>query len=73
MYYIALWQTNKTGYNLTAGGDTGKGESNANAVLTEEDVRFIRGLYNSKTTIKKYDIYQEYFSNKCSYTVFKKV
>ena len=73
IYWIKYYDSNKTGYNVTAGGEHCRGEDNANAKVTEQDVIFIRELYDSKTPLKKKYIYDTYFANKISYRGFEKI
>ena len=44
IYWIEYFDTFNNGYNMTKGGDGGYivGEHNPRAIVTEEDVRFIR-------------------------------
>lgn len=72
-YWISYFQSNIVGYNLTKGGDHNVGESNPKAQLTEQDVCFIRELYNSKTSMKKDEIYDQFFSERCGKRAFQKV
>ena len=73
IYWIAFYQTYGDGYNQTPGGDHNIGESNPNAKVTEQDVAFIRKIYDSKTKIKKHILYEEYFSNKLTFRGFEKI
>lgn len=72
IYYISLYNSTKTGYNMTTGGDHNVGSANPMADLSEEDIKFIRELYNSKTYMKKYEIYEKYFKHKCGKRAFEK-
>lgn len=72
-YYVKLYDSINKGYNIIDGGQGHVGTANPNADLTEEDVCFIREIYNSKTSIKKIDIYNNYFKNKCGLRAFEKV
>lgn len=73
IYWIEYYDSYNNGYNLTPGGDHNVGESNPNAVLTIEDVKTIRNIYNSKTLEHKIDIYNRLFINKCGLRAFQKV
>lgn len=73
MYWVKYYGTYENGYNQTPGGDHNIGESNPNAKLTEQDVVFIRNLYNSKTVIKKHSLYEEYFQDKIAFRGFEKI
>lgn len=49
IYWIKYYNSYSDGYNMTEGGDRhSSGENNGRAILTEEDVRKIRGYYNSR-------------------------
>ena len=72
-YYINFYNSIIDGYNIIEGGQGHVGEANPNATLKEEDVVLIRKIYNSKTSKKKIDIYNELFINKCSLRAFEKV
>ena len=65
-----LWE-NSNGYNMTSGGNGAIGEENRRAVLTEEDVYFIRNSYASQKP--KIEIYRKYFQNKISFSGFDAV
>lgn len=66
-YYINLYDTRNTGYNIIAGGIPNHGEANPNAKLTEKDVYYIRECYNNH--MDKREVYKE-FSNKISWLYF---
>lgn len=63
IYFISYYNSYKQGYNATPGGD-GKGKDgsrgslNGRALLTEEDVIYIRECYNAHIPFKK--VYEEY-------------
>ncbi len=62
-YYIAYYNSYKNGYNASEGGDAvgnniHPGESNGRALLTEEDVIYIRECYNAHIPFKT--VYEEY-------------
>ena len=61
--FIKLYNSYKNGYNATEGGEDNpyrarKGENNGRALLTEEDVIYIRECYNAHIPFKK--VYEEY-------------
>lgn len=64
-FFIKYYDSFHNGYNATEGGDgefgegrAHKGESNGRALLTEEDVRYIRECYNAHIPFR--EIYAEY-------------
>lgn len=62
-FFINYYDSYKNGYNATPGGDGSgmegkKGSKNGRALLTEEDVEYIRECYNSH--IKFNVVYEEY-------------
>ena len=61
--FIKLYNSYENGYNATEGGEDNpyrarKGENNGRALLTEEDVIYIRECYNAHIPFKK--VYEEY-------------
>lgn len=74
-FYINFYDSYKNGYNATPGGeqfgnDMHKGSSNGRALLTEDDVIYIRNCYNNHIPFK--DIYAIY-SNKISKRGLQKI
>lgn len=69
IHYINYYNTRKYGYNIAAGGQNNKGESNANCKLLEQDVYNIREAYKNHINKREvYKLYQDkiswmYFSN----------
>lgn len=62
-FFIKYYNSFEDGYNATEGGDVvgnsiHKGSSNGRALLTEDDVKYIRECYNAHIPFK--NIYQEY-------------
>lgn len=62
-YFIKYYNSYKNGYNATEGGDNNpnriqKGSSNGRALLTEEDVIYIRECYNAHIPFR--EVYAEY-------------
>lgn len=62
-YFIKLFNSYKNGYNATEGGDENPnrrccGSHNGRALLTEEDVIYIRECYNAHIPFKQ--VFQEY-------------
>lgn len=60
-YFIKYYDTYKNGYNGTPGGEIGisqKGTANGRALLTEQDVIYIRECYNAKIPFK--EVYAQY-------------
>ena len=73
-YWIDFYDTFHNGYNATPGGilvSYQKGEAHHNHKLTENDVRYIRELWASKT-ISTREMYYE-FQNRIGKTGFKKI
>ena len=73
--FIKLYNSYENGYNTTQGGEDNPyrarvGESNGRALLTEEDVIYIRECYNAHIPFKK--VYEEY-SDKISKRGLQKV
>lgn len=61
--FIKIYNSYENGYNATPGGEENPhraqvGEANGRALLTEEDVIYIRECYNSHIPFKK--VYEEY-------------
>ena len=74
-YFIKLYDSYENGYNATEGGEDNpcraqKGEKNGRALLTEEDVIYIRECYNAHIPFKK--VYAEY-ANRISKRGLQKV
>ena len=69
-YYIQLYQTNKSGYNIIRGGQHNIGESNSNASLTELEIYDIREAYNNHQ--RKKEVYKQY-SNKVTWYSFSNI
>lgn len=62
-YFIQYYNSYQNGYNATEGGDVNwgiphKGENNGRALLTIDDVKYIRECYNAHIPFK--EIYNEY-------------
>lgn len=62
-YFIKYYDSFNHGYNATEGGDTNwgcphKGEKNGRALLTLQDVKYIRECYNAHIPFK--EVYNEY-------------
>lgn len=72
-YWIKYYNTYERGYNMTPGGDGVQllGERHPNHKLTENDVKYIRELWASKT-ISTREMYYE-FSDRIGKTGFKKI
>ena len=75
-YFIKYYNSYKNGYNATIGGDdkvgnsAHKGEANGRALLTQDDVIYIRECYNAHIPFKK--VFAE-FENKISKRGLQKV
>ena len=74
-YFIQYYNSFKNGYNSTEGGEDNpnraqKGEKNGRALLTKEDVIYIRECYNAHVPFKQ--IYEEY-KNKISKRGLQKI
>lgn len=73
-YFIQYYDSFKNGYNATEGGSSisnqSKGEKNGRALLTKEDVIYIRECYNAHIPFKQ--VYEEY-KNKISKRGLQKV
>lgn len=68
-YWISYYNSYKNGYNGTEGGDFITvdiiGEKNGRALLSEEDVYYIRECYNNHIPFRKvYKIYQDKISKR---------
>lgn len=68
-FFIQYYDSYKNGYNATEGGDqelgnrSHPGETNGRAILTEEDVNYIRECYNAHIPFREiYDEYKEKIS-----------
>jgi len=72
-FWISHFESFGKGYNLTTGGDHNVGSANPRALVTEEDVIFLRTLYASKVKETIPEIYQKYFADKCSQRAFEKI
>ena len=64
--YIKEYDTFKNGYNMTEGGQNDK----PNRKLEEEDVIFLREIYNSKTTLSRKEVWEKYFKEKITFDYF---
>lgn len=74
-YFIKYYNSYQNGYNATEGGDDNpnraqKGSANGRALLTEEDVIYIRECYNAHIPFR--EVYAEY-ENKISKRGLQKV
>lgn len=73
-FYIAKFNSYRNGYNATEGGDfsnvDNRGERNGRSLLTEEDVRAIRKLYNNRIPFR--DTYKN-FAQKISMRGFRHI
>lgn len=76
-FFIKYYNSYENGYNATEGGDdcfglnaVHKGETNGRALLTEEDVKYIRECYNAHIPFR--EVYKEY-ENKISKRGLQKV
>lgn len=69
-YYITLYDTQKNGYNMTAGGEHNSGESHPRHKLTEEDVIDIRIRYNNLE--RKKEVFKDY-QDRIGETGFSKI
>ena len=67
IYYIALYDSIKNGYNLSTGGSIQVGELNSNAHLSEYDIIDIRTSYQNHERTK--DVYERY-KDKITYGSF---
>ena len=73
IYWIKFYNSYKKGYNGTEGGEfynCSVGEQNGRALLTEEDVYYIRECYNNHIPFR--DVYK-IFSNKISKRGLQKI
>lgn len=73
IFWIQYYDSYHNGYNATPGGDLCdiKGEKHPNHKITENDVRYIRELWASKTLSTR-EMYYEY-SNRIGKSGFKKI
>ena len=70
--YIDKYDSQKNGYNLQKGGfNNSQGEGNGRALLTEEEVIFIRICYNNHE--QPSEIFEKYFKNKITKNQFQSV
>lgn len=74
-YFIQYYNSFRCGYNATEGGDDNpnraqKGEKNGRALLTKDDVIYIRECYNAHIPFKQ--VYEEY-KDRISKRGFQKV
>lgn len=65
--YIKKYNSLENGYNMTEGGQNDR----PNKKLQEEDVIFLRELYNSKTELSRRDIWENFFKEKVTFNYFK--
>lgn len=75
-FFISKYNSFKRGYNATPGGDANnpentRGEKNGRALLTEEDVYYIRECYNNHIPFRV--IYDEYSKKGISKRCLQKV
>lgn len=74
IFYISLYETNVKdgGYNIANGGAVpdNVGENNSSSKLSENDIYYIREMYNNKKTKK--EVYNE-FSNVISMSTFSDI
>lgn len=70
-YWIRFYDTVKTGYNFSYGGDEhSTGENNGRAKISESEVVEIRKAYNNKE--RRRDVYKKY-SHKISFHTFASI
>ena len=73
-FYIIKFNSFRKGYNATEGGDffnvDNKGERNGRSLLTEDEVKIIRKLYNNKVPFR--EAYKD-FSQKISIRGFRHI
>lgn len=70
-YWIRLFNTNKTGYNCSEGGDQQScGENNGRAKLTDQDIIIIRTAYSQHKRQK--EVYEQ-FKDKISFAHFQNI
>lgn len=67
-YYINLYNSRIDGYNIVAGGQHNRGESNSNSKLSSSDVYLIREAYNNHEDPNS--VYYKYFSTVMSLNSF---
>lgn len=71
-FYIKKFNSNIDGYNLQKGGyNNSQGEGNGRALVTEDEVKFIRECY--KNHLSQKEIYEEYFKNKITKNAFQSI
>lgn len=70
-YWITYFNSIENGYNCSVGGDQQSiGSNNGRAILTENEVKFIRTAYNNHERRK--DVY-EYFKDKIAFSSFARI
>lgn len=70
-YWITYFNSIENGYNCSVGGDQQSiGSSNGRAILTENEVKFIRTAYNNHERRK--DVY-EHFKDKITFSSFARI
>lgn len=69
-FYITLYDTQKNGYNMTAGGENNSGESHPGHKLTKEDIIDIRTRYDCLE--RKKEVFQLY-QNRIGESGFSKI
>ena len=70
-YWIAYYNTYKGfGYNCNEGGGNSRGENNGRAILTNEDVAYIRECYDLH--LRRKDVYER-FKDKISFGSFASI
>lgn len=70
-YWITYFNSIENGYNCSVGGDQQSiGSNNGRAILTENEVKFIRTAYNNHERRK--DVY-EYFKDKITFSSFSRI
>lgn len=70
-YWITYFNSIENGYNCSVGGDQQSiGSNNGRAILTENEVKFIRTAYNNHERRK--DVY-EYFKDKITFSSFARI
>lgn len=71
-FYIDKFNSKEDGYNIQEGGfNNSQGEGNGRAILTEEDVIFIRQSYANHVRPKEF--YEKYFKDKITKNQFQAV
>lgn len=70
-YWITYFNSIENGYNCSVGGDQQSiGSNNGRAILTENEVKFIRTAYNNHERRK--DVY-EHFKDKITFSSFARI